>query len=132
MIKYGTENLHVQQDVKENNVTSRKPGTKRFILAPVNDEKDVFQELWGHQIFENIMHFILAEAQRQGDEGFSLSKDELTAFLGQCMLKGKDEPIFNLLNEECKRLIFQETMSRNKFKSILLHIHFHDKHSRSL
>ena len=65
------------------------------------------------------MHFILAEARRQGDGEFSLSKDELTAFLGLCILrgvlKGTDKPIFNLLNEEYKRLISQETMSRNKF-----------------
>ena len=82
------------------------------------------------------MYFILAEARRQGNGEFSLSKDELTAFLGQCILrgvlKGIDEPIFNLLNEEYKRLIFRETMNRNKFKSILFHIHFHDKDSRSL
>ena len=44
------------------NILSTKPGTKRFILACVNDEKDVFQELWGHQNFENVMHFTLAEA----------------------------------------------------------------------
>ena len=44
------------------NILSTKPGTKRFILARVNDENDVFQELWGHQNFENVMHFSLAEA----------------------------------------------------------------------
>ena len=53
------------------NVISMKPGTELFILARVNDEKDVFQELWGHQILENIMHFILAKARRQGDGKFS-------------------------------------------------------------
>ena len=30
------------------NIISTKPGTKRFILARVNDEKDMFQELWKH------------------------------------------------------------------------------------
>ena len=44
------------------NILSTKPGTKRFILARVNDKKDVFQELYGHQNFENVMHFTLAEA----------------------------------------------------------------------
>ena len=72
-------------------------GTKRFILARVNNEKDVFQELWGHQNFENVMHFTLAEARTEGDEAFSLSKDEFTAFFGlyilRGVLKGRDEPI---------------------------------------
>ena len=49
------------------NILSTKPGTKRCILARVNDEKDVFQELWGHQNFENVMRFTLAEARREGD-----------------------------------------------------------------
>ena len=77
--------------------------------------------------------FILAEARRQGDKEFCLSKDELTAFLGLCILGGvlkeRDEPIFNLLNEKYKRLSFEKLLSRNKFKFILLHIHFHDKDS---
>ena len=62
------------------NILSTKPGTKRFILARVNDETDVFPELWGHQNFENVMHFTLAEVRREGDKAFSLSKDEFTAF----------------------------------------------------
>ena len=118
------------------NILSAKPGTKRFILACVNDEKDKFQELWGHQNFENVMHFTLAETRREGDEAFSLSKDEFTAFFGLCILrdvlKGKDEPLFNFWDEEYGHLIFRETMSRNKFKSILRYIRFNDKNSRSL
>ena len=69
------------------------------MLARVNDGIDVFQELWGHQNFENIMHNALAEKRRQGDGQFSLSKHELTAFFGLCMLrgvlKGRYEPLFN-------------------------------------
>ena len=118
------------------NILSTKPGTKRFILARVNDEIDVFQELWGHQNSENVMHFTLAEARREGDKAFSLSKDEFTAFFGLCILrgvlKGRDEPLFNFWDEEYGRLIFRETMSRNIFKSILRYIRFDDKNSRSL
>ena len=121
---------------RKRNILSTKPGTKRFILARVNDEKDVFQELWGHQNFENVMHFTLAEARREGDEAFSLSKDEFTAFFGlyilRGVLKGRDEPLFNFRDKEYGRLIFRETMSRNKFQSILHYIRFDDKNSRSL
>ena len=49
-----------------------KPGIKRFILALVNDGKDVFQELWEHQNFANVMHFSFAETRREGHEAFSL------------------------------------------------------------
>ena len=72
----------------------------------------MFQELWGHQNFENVVHFTLAEAPRKGDEAFSLFKDEFTAFFGLCMSRNK--------------------LSRNKFKSILRYICFADKNSRSL
>ena len=118
------------------NILSTKPGTNRFILARVNDEKDVFQELWGHQNFENVMHFTLAKARREGDEAFSLCKGEFTAFFGlyilRDVLKGRDEPLFNFRDEEYGRLIFREAMSRNKFQSILRHIGFDDKNSQSL
>ena len=102
----------------------------------MNDEKDVFQELWGHQNFKNVMHFTLAEARRKGDEAFFLSKDEFTAFFGLYILRGvlngRDEPLFNFWDEKYGRVIFQETMSKNKFQSRLRYIRFDDKNSRSL
>ena len=95
---------------RKKNILSTKPGTKQFILAHVNDEKEVFQELWGHQNFENVMHFTLAEVQRERDEAFSLSKDEFTTFFGlyilRGVLKGRDEPLFNFWDKEYGLLIF--------------------------
>ena len=45
------------------------------------------------------MHFTLAEARREEDEAFSLSKDEFTAFFSlgilRGVMKGRDEPLFN-------------------------------------
>ena len=118
------------------NILRTKRGTKRFILTRVNDEKDVFQELWGRQNLENVMHFSFAEARKEGDEALSLSKDKFTAFFGRYILRGvlkeRDEPLFHFWDEEYGRLIFQETMSRNKFKSIRRYIRFDDKNSRSL
>ena len=78
------------------NIISTKPGTKRLIIARVNDEKDVFQELWEHQ--------------------------NLCILRG--VLKGRNEPIFSFWNEEYGRLIFRKTLSKNKFKSILRNICF--------
>ena len=48
------------------------------------------------------------------------------------VLKERDEPLFNFWDEEYGRLIFRETMSRNKFKSILGYIRFDYINSRSL
>ena len=67
---------------------------------------------------------------------FFLPKDEFTTFFGLyilCgMLKARDEPLFNFRDEEYGRLIFRETMSRNKFQSILSYIRFDNKNSQSL
>ena len=111
------------------NILSTKPGTKRFIFAGVNDEKDVFQELWGHQNFENVMHFTLAEARRE-DEAFFLSKDEFTAFFGlyilRGVLKGRDEPLFNFRDEEYGRLILVKINSNLYYATFVLMIKTHE------
>ena len=96
----------------------------------------MFQELWGRQNLETVMHFSFAEARKEGDEALSLFKDKFTTFFGRYILRGvlkeRDEPLFHFWDEEYGRLIFQETMSRNKFKSIRRYIRFDDKNSRSL
>ena len=81
MVQYGTKNLPVQQDVREKNILSTKPGTKRFILARVNDEKDVFQELWGHQNFENVMHLLLLKREGKEMKHFFCPRTSLPHFL---------------------------------------------------
>ena len=52
------------------NITRRKPGTKRFVLARVMI--DVFSYLWGYQNFQTVITFTLAGVKRQGDEAFLL------------------------------------------------------------
>ena len=72
---------------------------------------------------------------QQRGEAFFLSKDELKAFFGLCILRGvlkeRDEPLFNFWNKEYGRAVFQKTMSRNKFKSMQRFIHFDEKNSRN-
>ena len=116
------------------NIIKTRPGTKQFILARVDNAKDVFQELWGHRNIEHIMEFTIAEARRQGDSEFSLRKEELDAFFGLCLLrgvlKGRDEPLTNFWDLEYGRPMFSETMGRSKFQSIIRYIRFDDKTSR--
>ena len=65
-----------------------RPGTTQFILARVDTEPNVFKELWGHQNLECILRFTKAEALRQGNTNLSISKQELDAFFGFCLLRG--------------------------------------------
>ena len=73
----------------------------------------MFQKLWGHQKFENVMDFTLAEAQRQEHEAFLLSKDGLNALIGLYILcdvlKGRDKSLFNFGDEE----IWSSCLSKN-------------------
>ena len=59
------------------------------------------------------MHFTLAEACREGDGAFSLSKDEFLEFFVLCILrgvlKGRDKPLFNFWDEEYGRLLMIKT-----------------------
>ena len=56
------------------NIIKTRPGTKQFILAHVDNAKDVFQEFLGHKNVDHILKFTIAEARRQEDSEFSLSK----------------------------------------------------------
>ena len=64
------------------NIIRTRPGTNQFILARVDTVLDVFKELWGRQNLECILRFTKAEALRQGNTNFSISKQELDTFLG--------------------------------------------------
>ena len=118
------------------NIIRTRLGTKQFILDKVDTALDVFKELWGHQNFECILRFTKAEALRQGNTTFSISKQELDAFFGLCLLrgvfKGRNEPLSSFWESDHGRPIFRETMSRNKFQSILRYIRFDDKNSRPI
>jgi len=118
------------------NIIRTRPGTKQFILSRVDTALDVFKELWGHQNFECILRYTKAEAFRQGSHEFSITKQELDAFFGLCLLrgvfKGRNEPLRSFWESEHGRPIFGETMSRNKFQSILRYIRFDDKNSRPI
>ena len=61
---------------------------------------------------------------------------ELDAFFGLCLLrgvfKGRNELLPSFWKSDHGRPIFRETMSRNKFQSILIYIRFDDKNYRPI
>ena len=77
------------------------------------------------------MTFTSAEARRQDNEAFSLSKDELIAYfvLGiiRDVLKRGENPQYILWDEQYDHPVFQKTTSRNKFKCIQRCIRFDDE-----
>ena len=118
------------------NIIRTRPGTKQFILSRVDTVLDVFKDLCGHQNFESILRFTKAEALMQENTKFSISKLELEAYFGLCLLrgvfKGRNEPLSSFWETERGRPIFRQTMSRNKFQAILKYIRFDDKIFRPL
>ena len=60
----------------------------------------------------------------------------MKGFFGLRILRGelerKDQPLFNLSDQEYGCPLFRKSMCRKKFKSLQCHICFDDKNSRSL
>ena len=92
---------------------------------------DVFQELWSLQNSKYILRYTKAKAFRQCNNKFFIAKQELDAFFGLCLLpgvfNGRNEQLLSFWESEHGRPIFCETMSRNKFQSILRYIRFNEK-----
>ena len=120
--------------VPPKNILRHRGGPKQFILTKVNDEMDIFHELFGPSTLESILKNTLAEAKRQGFKDFTLTLDELTAFLGLAIIrgvtKGKNEPLSSFWDTVYGASVFRETMARNKFTEILKFLRFDDKDTR--
>ena len=110
-------------------------GTKQLIRARVDTLLDIILELPGHQSVSMIQNRTLEEATLQGDKEFQTSIKKLDAFIGLCIIRGeiknRGEPPCSFWNSNYGRLIFRETMARNKFVDILLYIRFDDKRARA-
>ena len=80
-----------------------------------------------------MVKYATEEAHRKGDTNFSLSLNELEAFITLQYprgLYGKNHQISFLYNKEYEIPIFPETMPRDRFIKILKYLKFDDKHNR--
>lgn len=116
------------------NILRHRGGSKQFILSRIDDELDIFSELFGPNTLESIRNYTLAEANRQGIDDFTLTMDELQAFLGLAIIrgvtKGKNEPLCSFWNSTYGPSIFRETISRTKYFLILKLLRFDSKDTR--
>ena len=116
------------------NIIRQRPGAKQFILNRVDTYSDIFFELLGQNTLDIIVEKTVQEAERQGNKDFLLSRQEMVAFLGLCLIrgviKGRDEPLPSFWEENYGRAIFRQTMSRNKFQEIMRYIRFDSKNTR--
>ena len=73
------------------------------------------------------------EAQRRGDEQFTVSLAELETFFGLQYARGiygKDHPVAFLWSKRYSNPIFYKNMSRDYFLEILKYLRFDDKPNR--
>ena len=120
--------------IPRRNIVKTPGGTKRFLLARVDNPIDVFCELFDLDSLEKNCERTIEEARRQNDENFFISVDEFKAFLGLAILrgvlKGRNEPLSKFWSETYGRKIFRQRMSRKKYKDILRYLRFDDKLTR--
>ena len=104
------------------NVFTAKPGVPRDVASSRSP-----YDVWKHFISEHILRMICRytneEAQRIGDEQFTVSPAELKTFIGHQYARGiygKDHPIAFLWSKRYSIPIFYENMSRDYFLKFLL------------
>ena len=117
---------------RAHNVFTAKPEVSRDVASsrsPYN--------VWKYYIFEYILHIICRytneEAQRRGDELFTVSLAKLETFIGLQYARGiygKDHPVAFFWSKRYGISIFYENMSRDYFIKILKYLRFDDKKKR--
>ena len=114
------------------NVFTAKPGVPRDVALSRSPYKG-----WKHFISERILRMICRytnkEAQRRGDDQFTVSLADLEMFIGLQYARGiygKGRPVAFLWSKRYGVLIFYENMSRDYFLKILKYLRFDDKPNR--
>ena len=115
--------------VSAHNVFTAKPEVPRDVASPRRP-----YNVWKHFISEHILRVICRytnkEAQRKGDEQFTVSPAELETFIGLHYARGiygKDYPVAFLWSKRYSIPIFYENMSRDYFLKILKYLRLDDK-----
>ena len=109
-----------------------KPGIPRDVASSRSP-----YDVWKHFISEHIFHMICRytdkEAQRRGDDQFTVSLADLETFIGLQYVRviyGKSHPIAFLWSKRYGISIFYENMSRDYFLKILKYLMFDDQPNR--
>ena len=125
-----------------NPVSSGRAGAHIVFTAKPEVPRDVASsrspyDVWIHFISEHILRMIYRytneEAQRRGDEQFTVSQAELETFIGLQYARGiygKDYPVAFLWSKWYGIPIFYENISRDNFLKILKYLRFDEKPNR--
>ena len=115
------------------NVFTSTPEVTRSISNAITSPYCAWKHFIHETILRSIVKFTNEEATRRGDREFCLSADELELFIALQYargLYGKNHPVHFLWNKVYGIAIFQKTMSRNRFTTILKYLRFDDKPNR--
>lgn len=116
------------------NIIRLEGGPTQYILQRTDTISDIFIELFDSRNMDDIVKYTNAEAATHGQNNFNLDVIELKAFIGLCLArgvtKGRNEPVSSFWSEETGRAMFKETMTRNRFQSIMRFLRFDDKNNR--
>lgn len=117
------------------NVMRDAPGPTRLAKDNISSALTSFLCLLDTQMLDNILKYTEAEAGRSDADGFNLTLDELKAFVGLLYLRGitggKSMCLEDYWSADLGFPIFRETMSRQRFRSIMKYLRFDDKPTRN-
>lgn len=114
-------------------IFTKTPGIKPFARSKIDSESSAWRLLFTPKMLKQILDCTIEKGE-QSDENFSLILDELEAFIGLLYLRGvlflNKADVHDLFSSEYGVSFFNETMSRNKFVSIMKHLRFDKKSTR--
>ena len=114
------------------NVFTAKPGVPRDV-ASSRSQNDVWKHFISEHILRMICKYTNEEAQRRGDENFTVNLANLETFIGLQYARGvygKGHPVVFLWSKRYGIHIFYENMSKEYFLKILKYLRFDDKPNR--
>lgn len=118
------------------NVLTEAEGPTPYARRRVQDALTAFSCLVNNEILEHIRDCTVSEARRVlEDDSWELSLDELKAFIALLYLRGasggRNQELSSFWSAEWGLPIFKETMSRNRFQTIMRFLRFDQKDTRA-
>ena len=119
----------------EANVMREPPGPTPRAKENITDPLSSLLCLLDTEMWEQILKYTQAEADRNNAYMFNATMDQLKAFVGLVYLRGiaggKSQKLEDFWSAEMGNPVFKETMSRQNFRDIMRYLRFDDKSTRA-
>ena len=119
----------------EANVMREPPGPTPRAKENITDPLSSLLCLLDTEMWEQILKYTQAEADRNNADMFNATMDQLKAFVGLVYLRGiaggKSQKLEDFWSAEMGNPVFKETMSRQNFRDIMRYLRFDDKSTRA-